>query len=149
MSTLIRISEETKKLLDGIKAGSYDETIRKLLNPNPAVPYVISLTRTVPASTWITRNENYKEMPFTGRVLSCSIFTPIGCEDLVFIKIGIGDKEMSDWIQSGDNKTISVPINQAFAKGTKVWAEIMNKDETYPHTPTIEFIVSPLALGAL
>jgi hypothetical protein len=137
------VRSDTKELLDSLRNryGSYDNAIKAVIK---AMPYVLSLTKTVPASTWIEKSDNYKEAPFAANVLSCNIFFPNGCEDLVLLRVGIGDKTLTDWIVSGDSKSLSVPINKTVRKGELIWAEIQNKDTTYAHTPTIEFILTPL-----
>jgi hypothetical protein len=137
------VRSDTKELLDSLRNryGSYDNAIKAAIT---SVPYVLSLTKTVPASTWIEKSDNYKEVPFASNVLNCNIFFPPGCQDLVQVRIGIGNDTLTDWILSGDGKNLSIPINKPVARGTIIWAEIQNLDTTYDHTPTIEFILSPL-----
>jgi hypothetical protein len=139
----IKVRSDTKELLDSLRSsyGSYDNAIKAAIT---SVPYVLSLTKTVPAATWIEKKDNYKEAPFTANVLSCNIFFPPGCEDLVKVRVGIGDNTITDWIMSGDGKNLSIPINKTVKRGDLIWAEIQNLDTTYAHTPTIEFILTPL-----
>jgi hypothetical protein len=139
----IKVRGDTKELLESLRNsyGSYDNAIKASIT---AMPYVLSLTKTAPAATWLEKKDNYKEAPFTANVLSCNIFFPPGCENLVKIRIGIGDNTITDWIMSGDGKNLSVPINKPVRKGEIIWAEIQNQDTTYDHTPTIEFILTPL-----
>jgi len=139
----IKVRSDTKELLESLRNsyGSYDNAIKAAIT---SVPYVLSLTKTVPASTWLEKSDNYKLAPFAANVLSCNIFFPPGCQDLVQVRIGIGDSALTDWILSGDGKNLSIPINKPVARGTIIWAEIQNLDTTYEHTPTIEFILSPL-----
>jgi hypothetical protein len=140
----IKLKSDTKQLLDNLRSnyGTYDNAIKRLLNP--VTPYVLSLTKTIPAATWAEKKDNYKEAPFMANVLSCNIYTPSGCQDLVLIRIGIGDQALSDWITSGDGKSLSIPINKIVRRGELIWAEIQNLDTTYEHTPTIEFILVPI-----
>jgi hypothetical protein len=140
----IKLKSDTKQLLDNLRSnyGTYDNAIKRLINP--VAPYVLSLTKTVPPATWIEKSDNYKEAPFAANVLSCNIYTPPGCEDLVYIRIGIGDKVLSDWVISGDGKSLPIPINKIVRKGELIWAEIQNKDSVYSHCPTIEFILVPI-----
>jgi len=142
--TTIAVRPETKELLDKIKIESYDATIKASL-ANPKLPYVLSLTKVCPASTWLTKEDNFKLAPFTANVVSCSIFFPAGCQNLVKVRVGIEDKTFGDWIESGDNKPLTIPINQVVEKNAVIWAEIQNEDTTYAHTPTIEFVLIPLA----
>lgn len=141
--TTIWVKPETKQVLDSLKSnyGTYDNAIKSLTSQTP---YVLSLTKTVPPATWVEKNDNYKEAPFTANILSCNIYTPTGCEDLVRIKIGVGDQALSDWITSGDGKSLPIPINKIVKRGELIWAEIQNFDTTYTHTPTIEFILVPI-----
>jgi len=142
----IKIKRDTKEILDSLRNtyGSYDNAIKAAFSS--FLPYVISLTKTCPPSTWIQPEDNYKEAPFLANVVSCNIYFPPGCEDLVSVRIGIVDKEITDWIVSGDGKNVSIPINKTVKRNERIWAEIMNKDSTYPHTPTIEVILSPLTV---
>ncbi len=145
---LIRVDEETKALLDELKPayGTYGNVIKNL---SSQLPYVLSLTVSVPPQTWVERKDNSKPVPFTARVLSCNIFFPPGCEDLVQVRIGIGDSALSDWIRSGDNKQLTIPINKEVIRNTEIWAEIQNLDTANAHTPTIEFILAPIEVKAL
>ena len=99
---------------------------------------LISLTKTVPPSSKITRFENYVEYPVKVLVVSVHIFTPRGCQDLVEITLGAGSSIFAEKIISGDDKNIAFGVNREVEPHTPIWAEISNYDTTYPHTPTIE-----------
>jgi hypothetical protein len=120
--------------------GTYDNAIKSIVSQTP---YVLSLTKTIPPETWVEKNDNYKEAPFTAKVLNCNIYTPPGSQDLLLIRVGIGDTVLSDWITSGDGKSLSIPINKIVNRGEIIWAEVQNLDITYEHTPCIEFILVP------
>jgi hypothetical protein len=139
----IKIKQDTKQLLDILKNsyGTYDNAIKNIVSQTP---YVLSLTKTISPETWVEKKDNYKEAPFAGKVLNCNIYTPPGSQDLLLIRVGIGDTSLSDWIMSGDGKSLSIPINKIVNRGEIIWAEVQNLDTVYEHTPCIEFILVPL-----
>jgi hypothetical protein len=99
---------------------------------------LISLTRTVPPSTKITRFENYVEYPVKVLVVSVHLYFPPGCEDLVDVTLGAGSYIFAERIISGDGKGLSFVVNREVSPYTPIWAEITNYDTTYPHTITTE-----------
>jgi hypothetical protein len=105
------------------------------------VTYTITLTKTTPPQTWYERYDNFQLAPFLGTITSVHIFFPPGCEDLVKVRFGAGDDYITEWITSADGKSITIPLNKLVAKDTPIFAEIMNFDTTYPHTPTCEVIL--------
>lgn len=148
--TTIWVKQDTKNMLeavkDKLKLDSLDSTVRHLLsnlssNPGEKETFAISLTVTVPPATFITLRDNFKPAPFDGILRNATIFFPPGSEDLVFVRIGVGDEALTDFIQSGDGKLLNIPLNKFVKKNTNIWAEIQNKDITFSHTPTIEIVI--------
>jgi len=146
--TTIWVKQDTKDMLEKIKnkakLDSLDSVIRHLIpNPNPGEKetFTISLTVTVPPATFITLRDNFKPAPFDGILRNATIFFPPGSEDLIFVKVGAGDEALTDFIQSGDGKLLNIPLNKFVKKDTNIWAEIQNKDISFPHTPTIEIVI--------
>lgn len=108
------------------------------------VSRVLSLTQTLSPSTHYLPMEISVEMPYDGVIERALIFCPPGSEDLLELRLGFRNNEfLTDWIVSGDGKTISVPIGINAKEGDLIWLEAKNKDTTYSHTPTVEVIVKP------
>jgi len=137
--TTIAVSRETKQMLEEMKTGSFDETIKRLIkNQNQFPREIRSLTKTVPPSSRITREENRLVFDEDVRIITVYIFFPPGCEDLVEIVMGAGSHVFAPNVISGDGKVVSFSPNLFVGAKTPIWAEITNYDQTYPHTPTIE-----------
>jgi len=146
---LIRVSDSVYEWLNAVKnakgLSSINDAIATLKNPNPGFPReVYSLTVTVPASTMITREENYIKFGEDVVITKVYVFFPDGCEDLLTVVLGAGSKEYAPKIISGDNKSLWIEPKLFVPAGTPIWAEIRNEDTTYPHTPTIEVEVEKI-----
>jgi len=81
---LIRVSDSVYEWLNAVKnakgLSSINDAIATLKNPNPGFPReVYSLTVTVPASTMITREENYIKFGEDVVITKVYVFFPDGC----------------------------------------------------------------------
>ena len=92
----------------------------------------MDLSRTVPPSTGYTRMENYKEAPFDGELTQIILHFPSGCNGLVWVKVGVDQTELTDWIAL-DDTTQSMSASFQVKQGDRIWAEIYNYDSTYEH----------------
>lgn len=92
----------------------------------------IDLSREVPPSTGLTRNDNYKKLNIDGRITQIVIHFPSGCNGLVEVKVGVNQHELTDWIAL-DDTTQNFSANFFVKRGDKLWAEIRNYDSTYSH----------------
>ena len=110
------------------------EAILSLVRPRPSIH--VDLGQEVPPETMITRRENYVEAPWEGILRMVVMHFPPGCNGLVKIKVGVGNREVTDWIALDDTTQV-FEMHEDVMEGERVWAEIRNEDTTYPHRPAV------------
>jgi len=110
------------------------EAVLALIRPRPSIHVDLGLE--VPPETMITRRERYIEAPWDAILRMVVMHFPPGCAGLVKVKVGVGNREVTDWIALDDTTQV-FEMYEDVMEGERVWAEIRNEDTTYSHKPAV------------
>jgi len=138
---IVKILEEIFKAPKKEKAEEKEvkQEVREI-KPAARGVFTFSLTAVVPPSSMLLRTENYREFSERIKIRKISIYFPPGCQNLVKLLIGIGNRYITeDWVESADDKRLEiVPREEIVEPRTRVWAEIINGDLQNQHKVSID-----------
>lgn len=82
--------------------------------------------------------------PLTGKIKSVTMSFPPGCNNLVDVACGRGADKIcpyNDYIALDDANPTYSDINEPVKMDERLWCEIRNTDDTYPHMITVAMII--------
>ena len=82
--------------------------------------------------------------PLTGRIKSITMSFPPGCNQLVDVAFGHGSKKIcpyNDYIALDDASPTFTDINEPVTMNGRLWCEMRNTDNTYPHTIIVMVVI--------
>ena len=105
----------------------------------------------------ITRQINFQEevqplkgvilsekCPLTGTIKSVTMSWPPGCNNLVDVAFGHASQRVcpySGYIALDDASPTFTDINELVKMDERLWCEIRNADDTYPHTISVLVVI--------
>lgn len=105
---------------------------------------------TIPANTEITNPTRLETILCAGVLKKCSVYFPWGCGGLAHVRIlhyehQLAPVNIQQWY-NGNDIYIEFRMEYPIYEG---WVEFKlegyNQDDTYPHTPIVNFVIIPFA----
>ncbi|MBA7705211.1 hypothetical protein ES703_114035 [subsurface metagenome] len=82
--------------------------------------------------------------PLTGRITTVTMTCPVGGDNVVQVAFGHGSKKLcptNDYIPLHGDSPPFTDINEPVGMNERLWCEILNGDDTYPHLVTVAVII--------